>query len=247
MRVMRGFVLTSLLLAGAAVPASAQSLLDGILGGTGDSPLITIGSGTASDSGVVNLGLGGDNGNLADLNIGGSSSSIASANVTLGSNSGTLVHANLLGDGGVAVIVKLRHPNIRNIIPTDPPITRPVPNPDVDPQITASIRGAARFGGGGAANCGTDTSAQINELLAGSAVDASWSRASGVQVQRVEVCPELRSRLAEYLQTSGRGSAIQPAVRADSLISASLSRSPYSADHVFAVRKQGDRLVVYVY
>lgn len=261
MRVSRKLMLVGFMFSAVAAPAYSQDLLGGLLGGggsSGDNSVLNITSGSASDSGLVNLGLGGGNGNVADLNIGGSTTSVANANVTIGGSDGTSVNANLLGGliggGGVDVNVRIPNVNLPNppvIHPVNPPIIRPV-NPPIIPGVidgVASVTGAVRGGGGGggAPNCGTDVSEEINGLMAGSSDTTSWSSASGVQVQRIEVCPELRNWLQEYLRTSGRSGNLAPAVQADALISASLSRSSYGTDKVFAVKKQGDRLVVYVY
>ena len=75
---------SAVFLVGASMPVHAQSLLDGLLGGAGNTELVTVGSGDADTSGLVNLGVGG-NDQLLDVNAGGD---LASATVGTGGESG---------------------------------------------------------------------------------------------------------------------------------------------------------------
>lgn len=59
MKLFTSTVLSAALVAATLVPVQADSLLGGILGGKNDNSLITIGSGDAGTSGLVNVGLGG--------------------------------------------------------------------------------------------------------------------------------------------------------------------------------------------
>ncbi len=83
-------LMSSALLAGLAVPAGAQGLL-GIIGGSDDSTLITLGSGDAGDKGLVNLGVGGGD-NLLDVNVG--NGDVGKVNVGTG-RGGSLVDADV--------------------------------------------------------------------------------------------------------------------------------------------------------
>jgi hypothetical protein len=57
----------------------------------------------------------------------------------------------------------------------------------------------------------------------------------------------MRSWLATNLRGSAFGSSLNSAIRTDSLLSASLARSSYGVDRVFAVEKRGNRLTMFVY
>jgi len=80
------------------MPAQAQSLLEGLIGGSDGGGLVNIGSGEAANSGLVSVGLGGGGGNVLDVNVGsGSSGPLANANV--GTGSGNSLDAKV-GVGG---------------------------------------------------------------------------------------------------------------------------------------------------
>lgn len=263
-----GFVLLT-----TCIPVHAQGLLG-------------LGSGSAGNDNLIDIGIGGDDGNVLDVNVGGGSlfggggsdsSSIASVSVGSGSSGGgggLGVNANVLGGtatadvnlgggglganvnvlgggtgGGLDININVRNPDIN--IPGIPgvPGVPGVPQPGV---LNAAVNGQAGFAVGGftgtpAPGCGADVSNQVSGLIDGTSVDSSWQSASGVQVQRVEMCSAMREWVSNHLREHGHASILRPAVQADSLISASLARSPYGSEHVFAVKKQGSKLIVYVY
>lgn len=84
-------------------------------------------------------------------------------------------------------------------------------------------------------------------MIGSTRVDNTWRRASNVAIQPVQVCPDVRVWMTSQLSGSGLGPVLRDAVRSDDLISTSLSRSSYAADRVFAVKKSGSQLTVYVY
>lgn len=281
-----------------AAPAYGQGLLGGeggLLGGvigTGDSGgLITLNEGTASDSGLVNVGLGGGGGNVLDVDLGGSQApigtvnvgtgggglavdadlgAVGNANVGVGSNN-RLVDAevNLLnnfveadvGVGGPNLIdVNLVIPGSRNPgtpgTPGNPgtPGTPGTPGNAGTPGTpglpgTPGTNGNARNGGSGNAGaaCLGESPNSVAKLMQSTNVSAKWMQASNVSIERVDVCPDVASWIAAQMSGSGLGPVLQNAVASDALISASLSRSAYNADRVFAVRHSGSKLVVYVY
>lgn len=249
-------VFASVLLAGAVVPSHAQDLLGDLLGGDGG--LITLNSGDASSDGLVNVGLGGGDGNLVDLNVGGSEP-LATANVSSGSNNGLLdadidllndtvgVTANVGGDNLVDIGIGIG----RSGTPGNPGNPGSPGSPG-NPGMPGNPAGPGFSGGslansGGGASCAGVPANQIARLIQSTRVDASWMRASNVSIQRVQVCPEVGVWLSSQLVGSGLGPVLQNAVASDALISASLSRSSYGPDRVFAVKHSGAQLTVYVY
>ncbi|SMQ70081.1 hypothetical protein SAMN06295905_1764 [Devosia lucknowensis] len=250
MKLMTKVCLATALLVGASASTQAQSLLGGILGGSGDSALVTIGSGDAGQSGLVNVGVGGSN--LVDVNVG--NGEVASA--TVGTSNGVSADVRLLNDnarvgigvGGDSVL-------------------------DVDIGIGGGGNGGGGNGGGGNGGgnggagsnpgvlpgggmastggspivCQGVSSAQIERLIRGTRIDNSWSRASAVEIQKVSVCPELRAWLVAALNQTGIGHSLRSAIVSDELLTASLNRSPHSADRVFAVHNSRGRLTVFVY
>jgi len=239
---------TSAILAlGGSLPAQAQSLLGGLLGG-GDTELITLGPGDAGSSGLVNAGVGGNQvldaniggGSVADASVGSGGGSTLSADVGLLNNTATLG----LGVGGNDLL-------------------------DVDVGIgggggsggnggngaNGGNGGGVGSGGGlfasasgvGAANCAGISARELERLILATRIDSSWERATNVDVRRIEVCPELRASLAAALRQTGLNNSLRSAIARDALVAATLDRSPYRADRVFAVRQSGRNLVVFVY
>ena len=96
-------------------------------------------------------------------------------------------------------------------------------------------------------SCANGSANQVAQLIRSTQVDASWARASGVKVQRVDLCPEVKVWLAAQLQGSGLGNSLRAVVQSDALLSASLSRTSYGPDRVFAINERGGQLFVYVY
>jgi len=243
-------ILPLVFIASVSAPAQAQNLL-GIIGGSGEEALVTIGSGDASNTGLVNVGLGGEN-QLLDAQVGGSSN-IASA--TVGSGGGNLLDADVgLLNGAVGVGATVGGGSLANIgvtIGGGGGGGTVVPGNNGGTGANASGRlpvlSASTNGGNSAPACAGTSPRQVERLIQGTQIGGSWQRASNVEIQRVDLCPEMRTWLAAALNNSGLGSSLYSAVRSDSLLSASLDRSSYDARRVFAVHQRGNQLTVFVY
>jgi hypothetical protein len=246
MKLFTATVLSAALLAGASTTVQAQSLLGGILGGKNDSALVTLGSGDAGNRGLVNLGLGGDN-QLLDAKI-GNSGNIGRATVGAGGGSPLSADVDLL-DGTGRVGLDVGGDGLLDL------------DVDIGGDGTGGDPGTGGGGGGVAApgtiffangssgmpSCEGVSASQLEDLILSTRVSSAWQRATNVDIQRVSVCPELREWLAASLAQTGLGSSIRSAIANDALLSASIQRSPYSADRVFAIDQNGSELVVFVY
>ena len=240
------------LLIGAAMPVQAQSLLGGILGGTNGSELVTVNSGDAASSGLVNVGVGGDN-QLLDVGVGGG---VASATVGAGGGSGVGADIGLLDDTarvGVGV-------GGSSLASVDIGLGSnggggggsggtPGGNGNVNGSGGGGIvtGGSLASAGGGAVTCQGVSCDELERLILSTRIDISWRRANGVDIRKVSVCPELRAWLSAALRETGLGQSMRSAIVSDELLTATLNRSPHSADRVFAVRRSGSRLTVFVY
>lgn len=254
MKLFTATFLTAALLAGTAGSAQADSLL-GIVGSSDSDSLITVGRGDAGDRGLVNLGLGGDD-QLLDANIG--DGSIGSARIGTGNgldadvdllNSNARVDLGIGGDDGLLDLdVGIGGPGAgggpggpgNGGGGNGPGGNGPGGNGNVGP-------GGAGGGSAGRVACAGLSSSELETLLRATRLDGSWSRASNVTIQPVRVCPPQQTWLAAALAQTGLGSGLQSAVANDQLVSASVNRSSYSADRVFAVRQNGSQLTVFVY
>lgn len=275
------------LVSGTAIPVHAQDLLGGLLGGGDSGSLITLDDGAASGSGLVNIGLGGGDGNLVDLNLGGGSAPIVDAGVSLGGSGGGLgvnaavlndvvtanvnaggnngllgVDAGLLG-GAIGANVGLGGGNLLDVN-----VNIGLGGPGAPGVPGAPGRNAAN-GANGASNNGTNgnngingvgsrsnnlasacdgmPANQVTRLMNSTRFDSSWMRASGVKVQPIGVCGDVKAWLNAQLGGSNLGAALRHAVQSDPLISASLGRTNYGAEDVLAVKQSGSQLIVYVY
>jgi hypothetical protein len=241
------------LISGVSAPAQAQNLL-GIVGGSGEEALITIGSGDASNTGLVNIGLGGEN-QLVDAQVGGSSN-LASA--TVGSGGGSLLDANVgLLNGAVGVDATVGGGSLANI-GVNIGGGGGTPGNGGNPGNGGGNGGGVGNGGGlpgssasntvGVPACAGSTSPrEVQRLIQGTQIGGSWQRASNVQIRRVDMCPDMQTWLASALTSSGLGNSLRSAINSDSLISASISRSSYNSNRVFAVKQSGNQLTVFVY
>lgn len=245
MRLMTVTFLSAALLMGVSFPAQAQSLLGGVLGSKGDDAVVTLGSGDAGTSGLVNVGVGGSD-QLLDVNVGGSGAgSLATA--TVGTRDGVGADVNLL-DGTARVGVGVGGSG--GLLDVDIGVGGPGGsngNGGNGVLPGASMASTGSGGGAGAAACVGLSSSQLERLLRSTRIDGSWARASNVAIQPVSVCPEMRPWLAAALGNSGLGDSLRSAIAGDALLSASLSRTPYDAGRVFAVQRQGSQLTVFVY
>jgi hypothetical protein len=237
MRLFTAALFSAALLAGAVMPANAQSLL-GIIGGKDDKALITIGSGNSGNSGLVNIGVGGKN-QVLDAKVG--NGNIGSARVGSGGSSG-LVDADVrLLNNNARVGVGIGGGN--RLVNVDVGIGGPG---NGNGNGNGSGGGMSNAGSGGS-NCVGLANVELERLLGATRIDGSWSRASNVQIHPVRVCPEQRSWLAAALASTNLGAALRSAIAADALLTASLSRSSYSPDRVFAVQRNGGQLTMFVY
>ncbi|MCR6634281.1 hypothetical protein [Devosia sp.] len=57
----------------------------------------------------------------------------------------------------------------------------------------------------------------------------------------------MQTWLAAALTNSGLGNSLRSAINSDSLLSASIDRSSYNSNRVFAVQQRGNQLTVFVY
>lgn len=281
-------VFSGVLLAGIALPAFAGGLGDLLGGGSDGGGLISIGSGSASESSAINVGLGGGDGNLVDVRVGSGSEPVASVGVGSGGDRGALgteinvgrsvvdgkvavgsdrglVDANVgvldravgatVNVGGskglVDVGVNIGNPGNRGN-PGNPGIPGQPGQPGKPGQPGQPGINQPGFGVGGrsastGSNCVGQSPAQLVKLVRATQVDANWQRASNIAVQRVAICPDVKVWLQGQMSESGMGPYLSSVVRADSLISASLSRTSYGPNEVFAVKRSGSQLTVYVY
>lgn len=269
-------ILPLVFVASVSAPAQAQNLL-GIVGGSGEDALVTIGSGDASNTGLVNLGLGGDQ--LVDAQVGGSAN-IANASVGAGGGSALNANANVLGgaatvgatvgggslvdanvgllNGTVGIGATVGGGSLANIgVNIGGGGGGGAPGNGGNPGNGGGNGGGGNGGGpifsasGGNGNvpaCSGSTSPrEVQRLIQGTQIGGSWQRASNVQIRRVDMCPDMQIWLAAALTSSGLGNSLRSAISSDSLISASISRSSYNSNRVFAVKQSGNQLTVFVY
>lgn len=97
-------------------------------------------------------------------------------------------------------------------------------------------------------NCSVNDGRKVLQLASQAKVNpGSWQRAANVQVIPIKLCPAARNQVAQIFNASGKIMQLQRAAAGDMLITASLSRTRYDVNDVFAVQASGGRLVVYVY
>ncbi|MDP1730321.1 MAG: hypothetical protein Q8L54_03905 [Devosia sp.] len=211
-----GIVLAGVL----ATPASAASLLGGLLEGNADGAVTDGGAGTG---GAVNVGLAAGSDQPLSLNLGGDSTGGAFASVGTGGVDGGLdLGTDLLGldldlDG--------------------------TPGADGS-RLLASLAAAD------ASCAGTDGRQVLQlaaSVRYDAQTLAAWRRAANVQVVPIRLCPAVRKQVAAILARSGVISNLQAAVASDALITASLNRTRYDVSDVFAVTRTGSQLTVYVF
>lgn len=261
--------LAGIVLSSAVLPAQAQSVLEGIIGGPEDDALVTLGSGEAGDNGLVNVGVG----NGLDIDIGGSNAPIGEvgirggdgldADVTLGEGIGEAA-VDIGGEGGILdADVNLLDDTVQvglgaggdSLLDLDVGIWG---GDSAGPGGTGVPGGSGTSGGsvnggagvannGAASGCVGMPASQVASLVRSTRLDAAWQSASNVEVQRVQMCPEVAAAVRSELRSSDFGQQLASAVVSDALINASLSRTQYDANDVLAVRHSGSQLVVFVY
>jgi len=255
----------------------AEGLLGGIIGDGDSGALITIGSGEAGDSGLVNLGLGGGGGNVLDANIGGSNSGsggLIDANVSLGGSAGLVdvtagvgnildANVNVGGPNGlIGVDIGIGGPGTGGPGGPGGPGTPGGPGgpgnpggpggPGGVPPGFVVVRGGGG-GGGSGAMIGSTRAACANTNTAqllelfNSTKLQGWNRADGIQLVPIKVCADIRQQLANYLAANGNYHSMVQAVASDPLIRAALSRTRYQPGHVLGVQRVGSQLTVFVF
>lgn len=215
--------------------------VDDALGGSGsggDGGLVDIGSGPAGNDAVVNVGIGngGVGNNVLDVNL-GTGQPAANANVSAGSN--LTASLNL---GGLDLDLSL--PGIAELLGLATGGAG---------QGNGTVR-TSRLGGGGAGgfavSCSVNEGRQVLQIAAATKVSrqviAGWQRAVGVKVIPVKLCAKARAQVLQLLNASGKVALLRAAAAGDALIAASLGRTRYGTNDVFAVQNQGGQLVVYV-
>jgi len=240
-----------------AAPVTAAGLLGNTLGGVAD-----VKSGPAGSDSLVNVGLGGGNGNIADVKLGGSTGLSGSANVSSNGGLDAEIDVGLgglgvsgdvdIGDGlGVDIDVGLGGGgNGGNGGPGGPSGPGGPGLPGGNGGMGDPLR-YANIGDSLTAQCSLGDGRQILQLAASAKVSTSiiagWQRAANVQIVPMRLCPAARAQVSQILRGSPKINALQGAVAADMLISASLSRTSYDANDVFAVQRNGGALTVYVF
>lgn len=264
-------------------PASAQGLLGNLLGGGNtDNDFLSVGSGSASDSSLVNAGIGSDSdspGNIADINIGGSNGLLGgngnvNVAVTGGNGQGGLLNnGGLLGtglldgddDGGVLGSGVLGSNLTAGIDLGGLGLDLSVPG--IDDLLGGGGAGPGNgngngVGGNGAGgrilvgslddsvqvSCSVNDGRQVLQLASQASLNPNtWARAANVQIVPIRLCPQARAQVAQIFRASSKIQQLQGAAARDALITASLNRTSYDVDDVFAVEASGGRLTVYVY
>lgn len=274
---MRRFPKRTLAILLAAYSMTSVSFADSLLGIIGDSDsgsLITLGGGEAGNSGLVNLGLGGGDGNVLDANIGRSGSgSLVDANVSLGGSAGLVdvtagvgnivdANVNVGGPNGlIGVDIGIGGPGTGGPGGPGGPGTPGGPGgpgnpggpggPGGVPPGFVVVRGGGGSGSGvmigsNRASCANTNTAQLLELFNSTKMQG-WNRADGIQLIPIKVCAEIRQQLANYLVANGNYHSMVQAVASDPLIRAALSRTRYQPGHVLGVQKSGSQLTVFVF
>jgi hypothetical protein len=273
------FLAASVLMAGLSVaPASAQSLLGGLLGGDGGGDSSTVGSvadvgsGPAGNSAFANVGLGsgsGDDNNVADVNIGRSGlldGSLLGGGLLGGNNDQTVANLNISGGGEGGVLgsgsagsnltagidlgglgLDLGLPGVTGLLGSGGNGGNGGPGGNGiggngGRQLVGSIDGSFQV------NCSVNDGRKVLQLASQARLrPGAWGRAANVQVVPVRLCPQARAQVARIFDASGKIQQLQSAAAGDALITASLSRTRYDVNDVFAVQASGGNLVVYVY
>lgn len=243
---------------------AAPAFSAGLLGGSNG--IADVKSGSAGSGSLVNIGLGDDgsnSGNIADVKIGGGTGLNGSA--TVGRNNGGLGADIDVGLGGLGVDGSVGIDDGLDVgidigLGGDDGTGGNGGNGG-----NGGIGGGGGLGGGGlggatryanvgdglTTDCSLSEGRQVLQLAASSEVSttviAGWQRAANVRIVPVRLCPAARAQVSQILRQSPKINALQGAAAADFLISASLSRTNYDANDVFAVQRAGGGLTVYVF
>lgn len=229
--------------------------------------VVNLDSGPASRDAAVNIGLGdsGGGGNILDVQTGGGLGGVAG--VEVGSSGGGIqanvdvlgadIDVDLFGGGGRGGPGGPSGPGGNPGGPGNNPGT---PGGPGGPGGSGGPGGPGIivFGGGGsggagagarfAATCSVEQGRQLLQMASKVRVNPqAWRRAANVEIVPVKLCASTRAQVARILQTSSKINQLQGAASSDPLISASLDRTRYNSDDVFAVAASNGRLTVYVY
>lgn len=245
-----------LLTAGLAAPPANAQLLDGVLGG--DAPLIDLdssGDGQIGVPGVAMIGISStDSGTTANgtvLGGGGYDLNVPLGQV-LGGNSGVNVDLPGLDNLGVGELPGGLGDIIDDLLGGNDGANGANGNNGLNGSTRFASLGGGAGGGGGFgfdANCSVAQGRTVLEIAA-EADDvrtSSWRRAANVQVIPVRLCQSARAQVSSILDGSPSILALRGAAASDSLITASLARTRYDIEDIFAVRQAGGQLTVYVY
>ena len=108
--------------------------------------------------------------------------------------------------------------------------------------------GVVTFGSGNAA-CRQDTRSLVRllQMHYDSHNLSQWSRAAGVQVVKVPVCPQIRGTVARNAASNAGIEMMRGVAARDPLVSTSLGRAGVKSDNVLGVAQANGNLTVYVY
>lgn len=250
----------------------AAGLLDGLLGGGSGSGggLLSVDSGSAGSSSTVNVGLGSDSSNpdnIADVNLGNANVNVSGGNGQGGLlNNGGLLGTGLLDgddDGGVlgsgilgsnlTAGINLGGLSLDLTVPGLEDLLGGGDNGGNGPgngNGNSNTGGRTLVGSLGEfqVNCSLDDGRRVLQLASQASVNPrSWNSAANVQIVPIRLCPQARGQVAQIFRASGKIQQLQSAVAGDALIVASLNRTRYDINDVFAVEARGGSLTVYVY
>lgn len=255
------------LLGGGLFGSNGGNIADVDSGRAGNSALVNAGLGSDSNApdNVADVRLGtGSNGGLLGL-FGGNNGTTANVAITGGNGQGGLLNnGGVLGtglldgddDGGVAG---------SGILGSN--MTAGLDLRGLGLNVGASGSNGSNGGNGGngiggndgrmlvgstdgafQVNCSVNDGRQVLQLASQAKLNPNaWTSAANVQVVPVKLCAQARAQVAQIFAASGKIQQLQRAAAGDALITASLNRTRYDANDVFAVQATGGRLMVYVY
>lgn len=240
-------------------PASAQSLLGGLL----ENDLITLNNGPAESTGVVNLGIGGGDGNLVDVDILPSSSGSV-ATVDVGTNRGGALDADIgLLNDNARVTASVGGPGLVDVGigiggpggPGDPggpggPGRPGGPGGPGAPGILLPGGGSGSSGSSGFASaCAGQDASALARLIAQTNYSQNdlrrWQSSTGVEVVPVRFCADIMAQLRNMASATNLGAA-QNMLATDPLLGAALNRSGKGINDILAVNYNNRMLTVYV-
>ena len=214
---------------GSSAPVAGVSVNNGGDGGLG------VGANLLDDTATVGVDVGGGGGNLVNARVGVGGGNLVDLDVGIG-----------LGGGGAGT------PGLPGA-PGTPGAPGMPGTPGVNGGNGFNGNNGAGFAAGNSGSNGRGVACegmpvnQVITLLRSTRFSSSWSRASGVKVQPIGVCSDVKAWLTSQLNDSNLGASLRQAVQSDALINASLSRTKFGAERVLAVKQNGSQLIVYVY